>query len=291
MRILISGASGFIGRRLVSRLSGRHEVTGLCRRDPSFPAGEVDWVAADLSRPLDTSVLPERLDAVAHLAQSPYYREFPAGATDMFAVNVAATQALLDHAVAAGARTFVLASTGGLYPFAKAPLSEEVPPAPTNFYFLSKHLAEQLLAAYRELIAAVVLRPFFVYGVGQKRMLVPTLCERVREGDEITIEGQTGLRINPIHVDDAARAFEAALRFESGRVVNVAGSETLGVDDLVRRIGELVGREPRIAHSPSDREGDLVADTTRMVSELGVTPEVSLAEGLAELVNTAAARP
>ncbi len=208
----------------------------------------------------------------------------------MFAVNVAATQALLDHAVAAGARTFVLASTGGLYPFAKAPLSEEVPPAPANFYFLSKHLSEQLLGAYGELLAAVVLRPFFVYGEGQERMLIPTLCERVRAGDEITIEGQAGLRINPIHVDDAARAFEAALRLEAGAVVNVAGSETLGVDDLVRRIGELMGREPRITYRPSEREGDLVADTARMVVELGVTPEVSLAQGLAELVSSVVAR-
>jgi UDP-glucose 4-epimerase len=289
MRILITGATGFIGTRLVERLSGEHQVIALCHREPPSRGASVDWRAADLSSPLDTTVLPEELDAVAHLAQSPRYREFPSGAADMFAVNVAATQSLLDHAVAAGARTFVLASTGGLYPFADGTLSEETPPAPSNFYFLSKYLSEQLLTAYAGLIAPVILRPFFVYGAGQKRMLIPTLIDRICAGEEITIDGDPGLRINPIHVSDAVRAFEAALKLGSASVLNVAGPDAIGVDDLVGRLADLLGREPHLIHRKSDRAGDLVASIDRMAGELGVKPLVRLADGLPETVGSAIA--
>ena len=284
MRVLITGAGGFIGSRLAGRLAEAHDVIGLCRGEPPADGPSLQWVSMDLSRPLERPSLPERLDAVVHLAQSRRYRDFPAGATDVFAVNVGATQALLDLAVSTGAAKFVLASTGGLYPFAQEPIREEVPPAPANFYFRSKHLAEQLVEAYGGLLEPVVLRLFFVYGAGQTRMLIPKLRERIEAGKEVAIEGDPALRINPIHVEDATRAFEAALTSESPAVVNVAGRETLGVDELARRIAAGLGREARITHRESERVGDLVAATDRMVTGLGVTPRVDLDAGLHEVV-------
>jgi UDP-glucose 4-epimerase len=282
--VLVTGASGFIGSRLARRLGERHETIAVCRGEPPPASPSLRWVCMDLSRPLDRAKLPERLDAIVHLAQSRRYRDFPAGAMDVFAVNVGATQALLDLAVTAGARRFVLASTGGLYPFAKEPIREEVPPAPRNFYFLSKHLSEQLVDAYRGLLEPVVLRLFFVYGAGQTGMLIPKLRDRVVAGQEIPIEGKPALRINPIHVEDAVRAFEAALRPQSPTIVNIAGGESLRVDELVRRIAAQLRREVRITHRESARVGDLVGDIGRMVTELGVTPRISLDDGLGEVM-------
>jgi UDP-glucose 4-epimerase len=284
VRVLITGAAGFIGSRLAERLAERHEVIGLCRGETPSAGPALQWVSMDLSRSLDRTRVPERLDAVIHLAQSRLYRDFPAGAADVFAVNVGATQALLDLAVTAGAHRFVLASTGGLYPFSDEPIREEVPPAPTTFYFRSKHLSEQLVDAYRELLEPVVLRPFFVYGAGQTGMLIPKLRDRIEAGKEISIEGNPALRINPVHVDDAIRAFEAALLTESPAVVNVAGREALGVDELAGRIAESLGRDPQITHRESARVGDLVGDIGRMVTELDVTPRISLDDGLREVV-------
>jgi nucleoside-diphosphate-sugar epimerase len=177
----------------------------------------------------------------------------------------------------------VLASSGGVYRRGPEPLSEDAPLEPEGFYLRTKLATEVLAQAYAEEFAVCVLRPFFVYGPGQRGMLVPTLAERVLAGEEVTVEGRPGMRTNPTHVDDAARAFAAALSVDGGGVFNVGGPETLSLTDLVGLIGAEAGREPRLAHRDGD-PGDLVADVTRMSEVLRAPPEVGPREGLAQVV-------
>ncbi len=262
MTVLVTGATGFVGRHL--RLDGM-----LAPR-------------LDLTQPLNR--LPDRVDAVVHLAQSRRYREFPEGADDVLAVNVAATVALADYARRAGARTFVLASTGGVYGFGERPFHEDDPVAPIGFYQASKYAAEVLLAPYAESFTIVILRPFFVYGATQRGMLVASLARRVLDGATVTGPGP---RMNPIHVDDAVRAIEASLALEESAVINVAGDEIVTVADIARGLAAAAGVE--LAIDEGEPAGDLVADTTRMRSLLGVTPQVSLAEGLRGVIDEARA--
>ncbi|HZT54347.1 MAG TPA: NAD(P)-dependent oxidoreductase, partial [Gaiellaceae bacterium] len=196
MRILVTGAGGFIGRRLIERLEGEHEVHPVVRRAPD---DRRPWIVQDLAQPLDARRLPSRIDAVIHLAQSRRYREFPSGAADMFAINVESTFRLLEYARHAGTQIFVYASTGGIYGYSYEALVETAPANPLNFYLTSKHIAESLVANYQAFFHTVVFRFFFVYGPGQEGMLVPTLLEKVRKGDQISIAGRPGQRINPIY--------------------------------------------------------------------------------------------
>jgi len=284
--VLVTGATGFIGRHVLQRLAGRHDVVALARRDPPAElAGLARWVRQDLSGPLDPAVLPERLDTVLHLAQSPRYREFPEGAEDMLAVNVHAPAALLDHARHAGARRFVLCSTGGVYGHHAARVDEDQRVAPIGFYQASKYAAEVLLAPYGALLTTVVLRPFFVYGPGQRGMLVAALAQRVLAGEEVTVDGDPGLRINPIHVADAARAIEAALALDAPAIINVAGDEAVSITDLARGLADAAGSLPRIAHRDAAAAGDLLGANARMKSLLGVVPQVALADGLRDVVD------
>lgn len=285
MRILVTGANGFVGRRLLETHAGEHELFALARtRGPELP--DVEWIEHDLVEPLANARLPERIDAVIHLAQSRRYREFPEGARDVFEVNTRSTFELLEYARDAGARSFVFTSSGGIYPPSPEPLAETDPVEPSTFYFSSKYASELLIANYATFFATVVLRPFFVYGPGQERMLVPSLIERVLSGDVVTVEGDPGLRINPIYVDDAVRVFEPALRWAGAGIFNVAGDEALTMTELVELIGEVVGRQPAIEHTPGASAGDLVADNTRMRETLGVRPRVSLREGLGRTVGS-----
>jgi nucleoside-diphosphate-sugar epimerase len=258
MTVLVTGATGFVGRHL-----------------------RLDRMIAprlDLTQPL--TGLPERVDAVVHLAQSRRYREFPEGADDVLAVNVAATAALADYARRAGARTFVLASTGGVYGFGNRPAREDDPVAPIGFYQASKYAAEVLLAPYAEYFTTVILRPFFVYGPTQRGMLIASLAQRILAGEIVTGPGP---RMNPIHVDDAARAIESSVKLEESTVINVAGDEVVTVSDLARGLAGAAGVEPTIEEG--EPAGDLVADTTRMRELLGVTPQVSLADGLRGVID------
>ena len=284
MRILLTGATGFVGGHLLGALAGRHDFVALARRPPSPGDGRVEWIEQDLTAPLDRSKLPERVDAVVHLAQSSRYREFPGGAQDVYAVNVESTFALLEYARTAGAGRFVLASTGGLYEHSYERLVETDPVEPLNFYLTSKHVAELLLGNYKDLFVTVVFRFFFVYGPGQGPMLIPTLLGKVRRGETVTVEGDPGLRINPIHVRDAVRVFEPALALERSDVFNVAGDEVVSMTELVRLIATVNGGEAVVEHGPSIHTGDLVGDNARMKDVLGVTPEISLERGLASIL-------
>ena len=278
MRILLTGSTGFIGGAVVSQLSPAHEVIALGRSAP--PAGATDWIEHDFTTPLDVALLPPRVDAVVHFAQSRRYREFPDGAADMYAINTDTTFRLLEYARDAGATRFLFASTGGIYAPSYERLVETDPVDPLDFYLTSKVMAESLIGNYRRFFHTVVFRFFFVYGPGQRRMLVPSLLERVRAGEPVTIQGDPGLRVNPIYVDDAARACEPALGLERSDLFNVAGDEVVSIRELVELMAQTAGVEARIVDAPSTHSGDLVGDNTKMRTILGVEPQTSLREGL-----------
>jgi nucleoside-diphosphate-sugar epimerase len=284
--VLVTGATGFIGRRLLTQLHGEHEVVAIARGEPAGDVADLaTWIRHDLTEPLDHARLPERVDTIVHLAQSARYRDFPGGVPDVFALNVSATVGLLDYARGAGAERFVLCSTGGVYRPSDEHVREGHPVSPLNFYHASKYAAEVLLAPYRELLRAVVLRPFFVYGAGQRGMLVASLAARVLAGEEVTVDGDPGLKINPINVRDAARAIEAALALDRSEVINIAGDEPVTITELVQRLAAVAGVQAQIGHRGDGPANDLLADNSRMKDVLGVVPEVSLDDGLREVVD------
>jgi nucleoside-diphosphate-sugar epimerase len=240
----------------------------------------VRFVRGDLAGSRLPEELPDRIDGVVHLAQSMRYREFPDGAEDVFLVNVQSTFRLLDYARRAGASSFVLASTGGLYGHSREPIPETAPLLPTSPYLRSKRMAELLLEDYAEWFSTIAVRPFFVYGPGSGQMLVARLARQVLDDQEIVVQGEPGLRINPIFVDDAAAAFEAALDLTGEQVINVAGREIVSVGDLARRLAEALGRNAVVRHEGTGPDGDLIADTQRMRTVLGVEPATPLSSGL-----------
>jgi UDP-glucose 4-epimerase len=281
VKILVTGAGGFVGQHLLERLGGEHELYPVVR---TVPDETREWVVQDLSQPLDRSVLPDRIDAVIHLAQSPRYREFPEGAEDVYAVNVHSTFELLEYARGAGAQSFVLASSGGVYGYSYEKLVETAPTFPLNFYITSKYAAESLVANYQPFFHTIVLRFFFVYGPGQDRMLVPTLIDKVRKGDQISIAGRPGQRINPIHVSDAVEVFPPALELARSDAFNVAGDEVVSIRDLVSMIEEATGEPAHVRHIDPEVEGDLIGDNMRMKDVLGVEPQTPLSDGIRSML-------
>ena len=87
---------------------------------------------------------------------------------------------------------FVLASTGGIYARSREPIPEDGEIDPQDVYFSSKREAELRLEAAPGDLVPIALRPFFVYGTGQRRMLIARLVHRVQAGEEIVISGYLG---------------------------------------------------------------------------------------------------
>lgn len=285
--ILVTGAHGLVGSHLVPLLAAGRRVHAVARGAAAESAPNVVPLAADLSQPFAPGLLPETLDGVVWLAQSSRFRDFPEGAADMFAVNLAQLQAVLDHARRAGAKSFVYASTGSVYAPSDAPLTEESAtgaPGALGYYAASRLAAELLVATYAPLMNVAILRFFFVYGRGQKRdMLIPRLVDSVREGRPVALQGESGLRLDPLNARDAAAACEAALGLTGFHIVNVAGPEPLSIRDICDRAGQALGTAPRYQIDEGAAAPAMTADIARMERLLGA-PQVRFDEGVLDLV-------
>jgi nucleoside-diphosphate-sugar epimerase len=286
MDILLTGATGLIGHNLIRRLPSTHQISVLTRKHLSleFPTN-VHPIDQNLARELDFARFPKKVDAVIHLAQSRRFREFPESLDNIFSINTHATVRLAEFARRAGAKCFIFASTGGIYAPGREMLKETDPVDPPNFYTSTKYAAEILLSAFTQFFRVVVLRFFFVYGPRQKNMLIPDLLTKVIESKPILIEGNPGLRINPIYVDDAANIFTPILLSSFKGVLNVAGDEILSMTDLVNLMAEISGKVPNISYVDTQNNNDLVADNKRMKDVLGMHPQISLRQGLSGMLN------
>lgn len=274
MRLVITGAGGLVGSRLLDVLAGQHEVWAITRSANRAERAGVRWLTGDLAADAVPEGLPTRADAVVHLAQSPHYRDFPDRALDVFNVNVASTARLLDWSRRANVRHFVLASSGGVGAA-----------TPHNFYLASRRSAELIAASYAAAFDVLILRFFFVYGRGQQSgMLVPRLIESVASGQPIVIAGQDGTQLNPVHVDDAARAIVRALETAATGTIDIAGPETLTIRALADRIAERLHGAAAFTVDATRQPDRIVGDITRM-SELHA-PRIVFADGVTEMLGS-----
>jgi nucleoside-diphosphate-sugar epimerase len=290
--VCVTGATGLIGRHLASALaSSGDDVVAIARR-PDLTQAAVTWIVGDLTDAALPAALPQRVDAVVHLAQSAHFRDFPERADDIFAVNVASTARLLDWARRAGAQHFVHASSGGIYGHGGRGFAEDDAVAetgPLGYYLSSKHAAELLCEPYEECFSVGILRFFFVYGPGQRAgMLIPRLARSVAAGQAISLQGNDGLRCNPINVDDAVRAIMGALQLTRGARVNVAGPDVLTLREIGDALGRELGREPVFSIDAEAAPRDLVGRIERMTQLFGA-PRVHFADGIVPLCAEVAA--
>jgi nucleoside-diphosphate-sugar epimerase len=283
MRILLTGATGLIGREVVRLAPADWEIVAVARR----PIAGIETVHADLAASGFAEALPADVDAVVHLAQAREYRDFPGCAPGVTAVNVTATATLLDHAARGGAGQFLLASTATVYrpggPDAP-PLREDAPVRCRSIYSASKRSAELLATPYATLLPVRALRIFTAYGAVRDERLVSDLVDRVERGRAVEVQGERGLVTTPIHAADVARAVIAAVQRPPQRgeldLVNVAGPQALGIAEMAHAIGRVIGREPRFEARPGE-PASFAADRAKCIATLDVPEPVSFEEGLA----------
>ena len=281
MRIVVTGAAGFVGHRLCRVLAGEgHEVTALVHPDSLSRASRVlgesaaRVVGVDLAA-LHAAELPQSADAVITLAQARNFRDFPTRAEETFAVNVLANLRLLQWAAGAGVRVVVHASSGGIYGGRPAGQFHETDllavDSPLGFYLGSKLCSEIVLQNFRQLFKTmVILRPFFIYGPDQRKdMFVARMIDSVRSGRSIQLHGSEGLRTNPIFVDDVAIGFARALELEGSHVINVAGPDVITLRALAEMVGAHTGRAP-VFEENAGAPVDYVGDTLQAERKLGL---------------------
>jgi nucleoside-diphosphate-sugar epimerase len=299
MRILVTGASGFVGRVLSARLLQRgHDVGALVRRAGSAPQG-TRALSGDLSDGLSLAeiVAAERPDCVVHLAA-----EIASQRSDrrIAEVNVAGTARLLDACLAArgpdgsiGPR-FVLASTVVTGDALGAMLTEETPLPVHTSYGRSKQEAERLVLESG--LPAVVIRPSHVYGPGG--WYADELLPRLLAPGRFSVIGRGENLWDVVHVDDVADAFVlAAEQATPSPVYHVVDDEPLTFYDFMalsaralgvgppRRIPYVLARLAAGSNAVSAAVRSARSSNARIKRELGWRPEFPTAsEGVADAV-------
>lgn len=250
-----------VGEALATHLSQKgYNVTGIGRSDKK----QVKTIILDLNSDWSDSILPESLDVIIHLAQSEKFREFPATASEVYNVNTNSTLKLLDYARKTGVKKFIYASSGGVYGTGDKPFDENSPIAPVNelgFYLSTKLMSEVLVKNYQGFFHTDILRFFFVYGPRQRKdMLIPRLIESVKNGTPIKLQGEEGIKINPVYVDDAIEAIENIMQLTGNNILNIGGKEVLSLKEICNTIGKHFGKVPVFENDLNSKPKNIIAD-------------------------------
>ncbi len=286
LRILVTGASGFIGRHVVARLGAAgHRITAADLND--FPDRSVRAVTGDLCDPqVRERAVTEGTDAIVHLAARTSVLGSIEQPLRVYETNVEMTAGLLELARTRGVGAFVLASTNAVVGDVGAgTITEDLPLAPLTPYGATKAAAEMLLYGYSGAygLRTPVVRLTNVYGPGMvhKDSFVPRLLRAACSGGGVEIYGDGEQRRDLVHVADAAQAIAlAVLDWPTGPVI-VGGNRSYTVNEIAGVARDVTGQPipgARVASKPGEMPA-VVVDIDRARS-LGFAPTTSLADGM-----------
>lgn len=300
-KILLTGASGFVGRATLAALGRRgFEVRAVSRSHGGSSAGGIEWVRGDLTEPAGWDRLLDSVDVVIHLAGDP-----GRGTEDeMMRANAEATAMLARAAATAGVARFVYASTIRVYGH-QGRIDAATAPSPADAYGRSKLAAEAALET--EIPSGgptlSVLRPPFVYGADRAGLL-GLLIRAARYRMPLPL-GSLRNRRSLIYVANLADLLAAAAEEPEDRgSYRLPAGEGLDLTygELFERIGEALGHRTYVFPLPSSllrlaastalsqdaierMFEECVVDGSELAARLGWAPPVSAAKALRAVVS------
>lgn len=288
MRVLVTGAGGFIGSAALRTL----EAAGADVRPHAGPPGAPGpsaWARGDITDAARMAALAAGVDVVVHLAGPPSVAASFEAPAAFARAHVVGTATLL-HAMRPGTR-LVYVSSAEVYGCPdRNPVPEDAPRRPRSPYAAAKVGAEALVEAFADRIPAVVLRPFCVYGPGSGGV-VGHVLRQVRAPGATAIELADARPVRDFcHVDDVAEAIVRAARADVRGAFNVGSGVGTAIGALAEAAGRALGRPLPVVERPERRRPvdllALVADTSRIERALGWRPRIGLEEGLRRTIES-----
>ena len=291
MRVVVTGANGFLGRHLSAALvAGGDEVVGVSLERGALPA-EIAFVAADIcdAEALTRAVDDAAADAIVHLAALSHVGDSWRRIPDYYAVNVVGTE---NVARAARGRPWLFSSSAEVYGAVceeEQPIAEDRPLAPRSPYALTKAVAERFALD----AGAVVVRSFNLVGPGQQvNFALPSFAQQLAAiargaAPRVLRVGNLLARRDFVDVLDAVDGFRTLLaRGVPGSVYNLAAGEAPSIAEMLDRLRAISGVAASVEIDPErvrPLDVPLLCGDARRLAGLGWRPERGLDGALAAL--------
>jgi nucleoside-diphosphate-sugar epimerase len=285
-RVLLTGASGFVGRHAVAPLVARgFEVHGIARETPDDLAIPVVWHPCDLLDQATTDTVVRGIGA-SHLLHLAWCTEHPAYWTSPENLDwVAATLRLVRRFHAAGGERVVIGGTCAEYEWRDSCCDDRTPLNPASLYGAAKDATRRVVEAYAatERLSFAWGRIFFLFGPGERaERVVPAVARAVAAGERVACSSGEQIR-DFLYVEDVASAFAALMDSPLEGCFDIGSGEGTALRDVLLELEQLAGQQGlvHLGEAPDrDEPASIVADARRLRKELGWRPEVALQEGL-----------
>jgi dTDP-glucose 4,6-dehydratase len=307
MKILVTGAAGFIGSNFV-RMIAAGELQGVSgvkvldkltyagvkenlKPVESFPSYQ--FIQGDICEPILVSQLISDVDAVVNFAAESHVDRSISGTADFVQTNIVGVEVLLDAIKASGREIrFLQVSTDEVYgSIEEGSWTEEWPLLPNSPYSASKASGELLARSYNRThgMDVVITRCSNNYGSHHfPEKLIPLFITNLIEGKKVPVYG-TGENVRDwLHVNDHCRGiYSVLMNGRSGEVYNIGGGSELTNNEITSLIIEAMGADESSIEYVEDRKGhDLrySVDWTKINRELGYEPQVVFEDGLRQTI-------
>jgi nucleoside-diphosphate-sugar epimerase len=285
-RVLLTGASGFIGRHVIAPLAERgFEVHAVARNPPGWQG--CVWHAADLLQPDSVGPLVEEVRPT-HLVHLAWYAEHGTfWEADENVDWLAASLRLIRSFHASGGRRAVVAGSCAEYDWSGDCCTEQTALAPATLYGVSKNALRQAFEAYARAsgLSHAWGRIFFTYGPGEPpTRVVASVARALVSGKSVACTAGTQVR-DFLYVADVADAFAALTERAATGSFDIGSGQPLALRDLLLRLQDRAGAADLIefgALPQRDEPARIVADSGRLREHLGWRPGRSLDQGLDE---------
>lgn len=289
MDIAVVGASGFVGRNVVTELAAAdHRVRALDVEPFDPPHEAVSYQSVDVTDPDSVAQAINGADAVVHLAAHPLSASVDQPRENA-EVNVVGSLNVLDAARETGVEQVFFASASSLVGEVETvPVPEDHPVTPKSPYGVAKHAVEEYLDVYSDLydLDYLVFRFFNVYGPHQHPDtggLVPVVLSRLAQDKGVFVTGDGSQTRDFVYVGDVAEYVRRGLESEiENELVNMGRGKPTSVRDAIDLMADVVGVDPEIEQRPErpDEINDFYADTCRCERLFGDAPDTDLRTGL-----------
>ncbi len=306
MRVLVTGADGFIGSHLCEMLiSEGYEVRALCQYnsfgswgwlDESAVSKDIEIVTGDVRDPFFCEKITQKIDIVFHLAALiaiPYSYEAPQSYIE---TNITGTLNMCNAALKNSCSRMIHTSTSEVYGTAQfVPISESHPLQPQSPYSASKIGADSIAMSYFNSfeLPLTIARPFNTYGPRQSaRAVIPTIITQIAAGAENIKLGDVTPTRDFNYVLDTCRGFISILKSKEaiGQTINIGSNFEISIKDTLLTIKKIMKSnveflfdEARIRPKNSE-VFRLLCDNSKIKALTGFEPKYSIEEGLKETI-------